>query len=170
VIPGGYPGAFRALLGAWSEEFRPLQAGESTSLDDGSTVREWTEDMVLAGASPVLSYVDGDGAGRPAVTRRDIGDGSAWYVSAALEADSAQRLVDGLIAELGLPRTVDAPAGVEAVRRRTTSGDALFLINHTSEPAHIPAGGVDLLTGDHTGPTTWVPAGGVVVVMEAPVE
>ncbi len=33
---GGYPGAFRDLLGVRVEEFLPLRQGESVSLDDGT--------------------------------------------------------------------------------------------------------------------------------------
>jgi beta-galactosidase len=167
VLPGGYPGAFRDLLGVWSEEFRPLQLGESVRLDDGSRVADWTEDTILGDAEPVIRYVDGDAAGRAAVTRRGSGKGAAWYVSTALESGSAQRIVDRLIDELTLPRTVAAPAGVEAVRRCTDTGDVLFLINHTADDAEIAVAGTDLLTGQDTGPSTLVPAGQVVAVKEA---
>jgi beta-galactosidase len=167
VLPGGYPGAFREILGAWSEEFRPLQLGDATRLDDGSAVADWTEDTVVDGAEPVIRYLDGDGAGRAAVTHHRVGAGNAWYVSAALQDESAQRIVDRLIAELALPRTVEAPAGVEAVTRRTETGDVLFLINHTSDDAEIAATGVDLLTGNVTTDTTRVPAGQVVALQKA---
>lgn len=166
IIPGGYPGAFRSMLGVWTEEFRPLQAGESVTLDDGSAVIEWTEDTVLDGAEAVIRYADGDDAGLAAVTRHAHGAGTAWYVSAALSGETAQALVDRLIRELALPRAVVAPAGLEAVRRRSDAGDVLFLINHNDEDVEVPAAGVDLLTGEQTGPATAVPAGRVVVIRE----
>lgn len=167
VLPGGYPGAFRAILGAWSEEFRPLQLRESIELDDGSTVVDWTEDTVVEHAERIIDYVNGAGAGRAAVTRHEVGSGSAWYVSTALDVESSQRIVDRLITELALPRTSEAPPGVEAVRRCTDTGDVLFLINHTSEDAEVRVAGVDLLTGNKTGPSTLVPAGRVVTLQEA---
>ena len=37
VRAGGYPGAFRDLLGVVSEEFYPLLAGDSVALDNGWT-------------------------------------------------------------------------------------------------------------------------------------
>ena len=46
----------------------------------------WTEEVILAGAKPVAWYADGPAAGGPAVTRHDLGDGRAWYVSASTDA------------------------------------------------------------------------------------
>jgi len=166
VIPGGYPGAFRGMLGAWTEEFRPLQIDEEVRLDDDSSVRDWTEDVVLDGAEPVVSHLDGATQGRAAVTRHDYGEGGAWYVSAALASSSVQRIVDRLIAELALPREVEAPPGVEAVRRRTIDGDVLFVINHTSDDVTIATGGLDLISGETSPDATVVPAGRVVAVLE----
>ena len=40
---GGYPGAFRDLLGVRVEEFFPLPAGETVALDDGGTGTLWSE-------------------------------------------------------------------------------------------------------------------------------
>ena len=53
---GGYPGAFRELLGVRAEEFFPLLAGEQVTLDDGSTADVWTEWLHPAGAEVVASY------------------------------------------------------------------------------------------------------------------
>src|SRR3712207_8672935 len=43
VVTGGYPGAFRSLLGIRSEEFYPLPPGHTRSLDNGTTAALWTE-------------------------------------------------------------------------------------------------------------------------------
>ncbi len=40
---GGYPGAFRELLGVRVEEFAPLLPGDAVTLDDGSRADLWTE-------------------------------------------------------------------------------------------------------------------------------
>ncbi len=150
VLPVAHPGAFRDLLGVWTEEFRPLQPAEVVHLSDGSAVTEWTEDTVLAGAEAVLTYADGDGAGRAAVTRHGYGAGTAWYVGAQLPAATAGALVARVVAELGLtpavlaPGGAAAPAGVEAVRRVTAHGPVLFLINHTQRDVQLAVSGVDL--------------------------
>ncbi|MQM25592.1 beta-galactosidase [Glycomyces albidus] len=171
VIPGGFPGAFRDVLGAWTDEFYPLQAGEAVALDDGAAATEWTERVVLETAEAVVSYTSSSLAGGPAVTRNRVGDGTAWYVSAHLPSASVDRIA-GLLAETaGLEPTATAPPGVEAVRRVGPEHSYLFLLNHTDTDQAVDAAGRDLLTGtDHpsgAGPLT-VPAGGVRVLRETP--
>jgi beta-galactosidase len=166
VIPGGYPGAFRDWLGVWTEEFRPLQRDEIVHLDDGSTVVEWTEDTVLAGATPVLRYADGDGVGRAAVTRHRHGAGTAWYVGAHLSAATAAQVLDQVTAGLDLPPVAVTAPGVEAVRRITPDGGVLFLLNHTDADAEVEAAGVDLITGSAVGPRFVLPARACAVVAE----
>ncbi|GAB6898796.1 beta-galactosidase [Kineosporia succinea] len=164
VRTGGYPGAFRDVLGVWADEFYPLQTEESVSLSDGGVVRDWTERVVVDDADVVLSYTSSSLAGGPAVTRRAVGAGAAWYVSAQLPGSSIEAVADRLIAETELARTVVAPAGLEAVRRIGDDAAYLFLINHRDEPVEVEAAGLDLLTDEKVGPATQIPAGGVRVV------
>ena len=78
---GGYPGAFRDLLGVRVEEFFPLGPDDTVPLADG-TGTWWSEDVTaLPGTEVVSTYAVGPLAGRPAVTRRDVGAGAAWYLS-----------------------------------------------------------------------------------------
>ncbi|WP_083403519.1 beta-galactosidase [Curtobacterium sp. MCBA15_016] len=166
VRTGGYPGAFRDVLGVWSEEFTPLQRDERVLLDDGTVVTDWAEDVVVEDADVVLRHVDGPLAGRPAVTRRAAG-GGAWYVSAMLDADGVQRIVDRIVEERAIARTVIAPPGLEAVRRVRQDGTGiLFLLNHRIDDVVLSAAGTDLLDGSGHGPETVVPAGGVRVLLE----
>jgi beta-galactosidase len=166
VITGGFPGAFRDVLGAWSDEFYPLQAGERVALDDGSIVDDWTERVHLDSAEPVVRYDSSSLAGHPAVTRRAVGNGAAWYVSVPLPDDAVDRMVARLADEAALRRTVRADPGVEAVRRVDGERSYLFLLNHTDRDRTVGAEGLDLLTREHCGPVTTVPAGGVRVLRE----
>lgn len=97
VRPGGYPGAFRELLGVRSEEFHPLQEGEAWHLQgepvDGTPVELWAEQTALRGAEAVATWADGGLAGGPAITRRAVGEGSAWYVAARPAADGTAYLL-----------------------------------------------------------------------------
>lgn len=166
IRTGGYPGAFRQVLGAWSEEFTPLQRDETRTLDDGGTVTDWAEAVVVDDADVVLRYTGGPLADRAAVTRRAVG-GGAWYVSAMLPAQTTQRLVDRVIEERALPRTVAAPPGLEAVRRVHDDGSVfLFLVNHRADDVTVTASGTDVLDGSGHGPETVVPAGRVRVLRE----
>ncbi|HEY0813498.1 MAG TPA: beta-galactosidase [Pseudonocardia sp.] len=155
---GGYPGAFRDLLGVRSEEFAPLLPGESVTLDDGSRADLWTEVLTVSGAEVVASYVDGPVAGTPAVTRQ----GTAWYVATRLDEGGTAALAERLVREAGVRQNPGARTGVEIVRR----GRYLFVLNRSDDVAEVPVDGVDLVTGAaHNGMIT-VGSGSVAVVRE----
>ncbi len=165
---GGYPGAFRDLLGVRVEEFHPLLADQSVSLvgDDGRTGRGdlWIEDLHLAGADPVLAYADGPRTGTPAVTRHTAGSGVAWYVATRTDRETTDLLLREVCDDAGVTPAAVAPTGVEVVRRRDGDDTFLFVLNHTDETASVVADGTDLVTGDVvTGSVDLVP-GGVAVV------
>lgn len=174
---GGYPGAFRELLGVRTEELYPLGADERLTLDDGTTATLWSEKTHLTGAEAVRTWADGALAGHPAVTRHAVGTGAAWYAATRLDDDAASRLTDALLAEAGVtPVVADLPSGVEVVRRHaagdgtaegaTSDATFLFVLNHTADDVVVAARGVDLLTGGSADGTLTVPAHGVAVVQE----
>jgi beta-galactosidase len=163
---GGYPGAFRDLLGVWTEEFFPLRENERVRLDDGGVVGVWTELLHLRGAEAVSSYADGPLPGVPAVTRREHGAGTAWYLACGLVDDGLRRVVDAALEGAGVPAT----PGVEIVRRRgQRDGEPvswLVAINHAAQDADVAATGVELLSGARVDGWLVVPAGAVAVVRE----
>ncbi|GGS31829.1 beta-galactosidase [Streptomyces griseoviridis] len=168
VRPGGYPGAFRELLGVRSEEFWPFLEGEAYPLDDGSTADLWGEKTRLEGAEAVRVWAGGPLAGRPAVTRRTVGRGAAWYVAARPDERGVDRLVRALLDEAGVtPEVPGLPAGVEAVRRHRADGTRyLFLLNHTAEDVEVPAHGRELLHDRAVTGAVGLPAHGSAVVRE----
>ncbi|MFJ6669828.1 beta-galactosidase [Actinosynnema sp. NPDC091369] len=165
---GGYPGAFRELLGVRTEEFHPLGADEVVALDDGSPVAVWTEHLHAEGAEVLASYADGPLPGVPAVTRNERGAGVAWYVACGLAGDGLDRLVRTAVDRAGVP--VGPGGDVEVVRRRgEVAGSAvswLVAVNHDSGDVELPAAGVELLSGARASGSVVVPAGGVVVLRE----
>ncbi|HUH07833.1 MAG TPA: beta-galactosidase [Egibacteraceae bacterium] len=164
---GGYPGAFRRLLGVRAEEFFPLRAGETVQLDDGTAGDIWTELLHPDGAEVIASYADGPLPGVPAITRHSFGSGAAWYMATSLDGPGLSLLLRRLVDEAGVSAVVEAPAGVEAVRRRSPDGTThLFLINHNDADAKVAAKGTDLITGESAEGSVRVPARGVAVVEE----
>ncbi|RCK69590.1 beta-galactosidase [Desertihabitans brevis] len=167
VYLGGYPGAFRELLGVRTEEFFPLQEDERLTLDDGTTADLWSEHTRLEGAEAVHRWVDGPLAGGPAVTRNVVGEGAAWYVATRPDEVGVARLVERVLAEAGVEPEADVLPGVEVVRRHGTDGASyLFVINHTATEATLPATGRDLVAGADVDGLLRVPAGRVAVVAE----
>ncbi|MGY5765828.1 beta-galactosidase [Brachybacterium sp. DNPG3] len=179
---GGYPGAFRELLGVRSEEFYALQEGEVLHLDDGTAADLWSEKTHLEGAEAVRTWADGELAGLPAVTRREIGgtgdDGtggdrsegaSAWYVAARPSADGLRTLVAQIADGAGVGPVLPGLArDVEAVRRIAEDGTSfLFVLNHSDADQVIAVRGRELLAGADADGALLVPAGGSAVVQEA---
>jgi beta-galactosidase len=163
---GGYPGAFRDVLGVRTEEFFPLRAGERVALDDGSSADVWTELLHLDGADPVALYEDGPLPGVPAVTRHAYGEGTAWYAATRLDTAGVRSLVDRLTADSGVDAIPPARPGVEMVRRVGDGSSYLFLLNHTDEEVVLPVGGTDLLTDTTHRDELRLDAGGVAVLRE----
>jgi len=142
---GGYPGAFRDLLGLRIEDFAPLAPDVEVSLrfaegGDGRA-RAWSELITPLGAEVVAAFADGG----PAVLRNAFGRGVAWYVGTEPEPEAAARILRRACEEAGVAPAAAAPDGVEAVRR----GDLLFLLNHGVEGVDVPvpSGCMELITG-----------------------
>ncbi|MGL5929189.1 MAG: beta-galactosidase, partial [Dermatophilaceae bacterium] len=179
----GYPGAFRELLGIRVEEFFPLRDGEHVALSGGGRGTVWSEDARVpppsgttpeAGAAPgtgttaevLRTYTGGPLAGRPAVTRRPVGDGAAWYLGTLPDDATLTSLLDDVVGAAGVEPLPVAPAGVERVRRRSASGSWLFVLNHTDEPCEVAARGHDLVTDAAAGPVLVLPPRTAAVVRE----
>lgn len=156
---GGYPGAFREVLGAWSEEFYPLQEGETFDLDNGWGGTEWTEHVHAESAETIARYRGGHLDGSPAVTLRTFPSGGrAVYVSAGLEVDAIAALVDQLIAQpTGVPGR--GVPGLEVGVRESEDERFVFLLNHGAEAATVEIDGHELLTDAPVSGTVTVPAG-----------
>ncbi|WP_433828714.1 beta-galactosidase [Actinoplanes sp. CA-015351] len=146
VGPGGYPAAFRHILGVRVTEWHPQDPGVPVHLDDGSTAFGWAERVELIGAQALARYTEGTLAGEPAVTR----NGTAWYVSAGLDDAGWERMLRTIAAEANVPPVLEGlPPEVEAVRR----GQLLFVFNHSESEASVklPSAATDAVTGRFLG-------------------
>ncbi|MFK0003449.1 beta-galactosidase [Paenarthrobacter sp. NPDC090522] len=175
---GGYPGALRNVLGAWSEEMHPL-AGEDEqvklSTPDGGTsaASYWTEHLHAGTAEVLASYASGRLAGVPAVTRNAFGQGTALYLSARLDDDLHRLLLSEELHAAGVVPELDAPAGVQVRRRAGTKADStarsfLLVLNHNDAPVQVDVhdGGTDLLSDRPVQGTVEVEANGVLILEE----
>ena len=169
VRPGGYPGAFRDLLGVRGTEFLPLLEGETVGIDglgDGVRADTWTEDLEAVDAETVATYADGPAAGKPAVTRREVGSGTAWYAATRLDAAGTDLLVARLVEESGVERLPGAGPDVEVVRRVGDDASWLFVINHGTDEVAVPVDGTDLVTGRVLDSDLVVAGGDVAIVRQ----
>ncbi|MBC7289864.1 MAG: beta-galactosidase [Actinotalea sp.] len=163
---GGYPGAFRDLLGVVADEFHPLLPGQTLTLDSGSQGSLWTEQLRTVTAKAVAHAVDGPLPGTPVITRNEHGRGTAWYVATALDPVHAADLVREVAHHAGASPMPGAGPLVEVVRRAHDDGASfLFVINHSDDVVEVPVRGREL-TQDVDVETLHVPAGAVRVVRE----
>ncbi|WP_051477132.1 beta-galactosidase [Arthrobacter sp. Br18] len=163
VRPGGYPGAFRDLLGIRSEEFFPLHPRDSLTLSNGGTATLWSEALRLEGAEAVLTYDGGHLAGGPAVTRHGFGEGRAWYTGTVLDPATLKGLLTTAAAEAGVVLP-DVQEGLEVIVRSGNGRTYVFLINHSSEDRKYRVAGTELMTAEASDNAVVVPAGAVRVV------
>ncbi|MDI6942831.1 beta-galactosidase [Microbacterium barkeri] len=141
---GGYPGAFRELLGVRVEEFRPLYDGETIRLDSGAIGTLWSEpvDLVDPGVEVLARYAESELDGSPAVTRRAVGAGSAAYVSTRLGAEGLGTIVPALLEGAGVESELpEALRGRAALTLRGSDGARFaFVLNRTDD--ELPLDGV----------------------------
>ena len=167
---GGYPGAFRDLLGVRVEEFDPLLAGESVPIDglaEGATGTVWTEAATATTAEVLATYGGGPLAGRPVLTRNTGGTGEAWYLGTRLDPAAHAALVGRLLRVAGVEPVLplaEWPAGLDVVKRSSGEAEYVFAINHSADAIAVPVRGQDLLTGRDWAQTDEVGAGGVAVI------
>ncbi|WP_411722032.1 beta-galactosidase [Mycetocola sp.] len=164
-VHGTYPGVLRDLLGVRVEEIFPLFEDERVTLDNGWTGSIWTELTHLDGATAVAGYATGELEGVPAITRNTVGAGSASYVATHLDAESTGALVDDLVSRANLRPVAVADRGLELTRRVGDDRSWLFAINHSPDPLHLDAAGLDLVTGNRFEAGAVAP-GSVVVLRE----
>ncbi|MEV8240765.1 beta-galactosidase [Microbacterium testaceum] len=163
---GGYPGAFRDLLGIVSEEFAPLGPAQTVTLDDGSTASVWSERLRVTDADVDARFIDGPAAGGPARTRRAVGEGSAWYLATLPSPADYRALLSRAAQDAGIP-TTPVPLGVDVIRRVGDDRAFLFVVNHTTDTVEIAAQGRDAISGETVAGLVRVAGGAVRIIEEA---
>jgi len=150
---GGYPAPFREMLGLSVVDWLPLADKEEVKLDfaDGTQGRAdlWSELVELHGAKEVATYAEGRLKGRAAVTRHDHGSGRAIYLSTRLDQPAMARVIVSACADAGVEAVMEAPSGVEVVRRHLARSSILFLLNHRDLDVDVPIAqaGTNLVDG-----------------------
>lgn len=172
VRPNGYPGAFRALIGAKIDEYWPARPGErfTVAFADGRTASAswWREDIHLEGGTALATYADGLLRGRAAVVANSFGSGRVVYFATLLEEAAFDAvLLDEVRAAGVTDRFRGVPSHIECTARRDGRNEYVFLLNHGADaPATVPLDGrgTDLLTGEEVaGEVRLDPLGAAVV-------
>jgi len=160
IHPGGYPGAFRELLGVRAEEFGGLLAGQTVSLSGdlpaGATGSLLTHDVNVEPDVEVLArFTDGPFPGVPAVTGRAVGAGRASFVATVPDRQTLHGLLGLFAADAGIasPLPAEVHGSVQLAVRQSDTQDYLFYINHSAQAVTVPLSAAD-------GPLTALELGG----------
>lgn len=156
VVPGGYPGKLRDLMGVWVEEIDALAPDETIEVH-GDAVDAKGEIVASIihreGARRLATYGGGEFyAGHSALTVNTYGKGKAYFVGTPLGETGMSAFMAPIIKELGL-KPLDTPEDVSlSVRYGDDGVRYAFLINNNSESDKRLCldelnGGVELLTG-----------------------
>lgn len=169
---GGYPAPFREMLGLRVEDFAPMVEGEGNRLVTGEgsayPCDTWADLVHVEDAEVFARYGDGFYAGTPAVTRHVFGDGVACYLGTRPAEGYMGLLLWRLCRDAGIGLSLDAPPGVETVRRTSDEASFLFVLNHNEEAAQVELEGpaTDLLTGEGREGTLTLEPFGVAVLRD----
>lgn len=155
VVPGGYPGKLRDLMGAWVEEIDALAPDETIEVH-GDAVDAKGEIVASIihreGARRLATYGGGEFyAGHSALTVNTYGKGKAYFVGTPLDETGMSAFMAPIIKELGL-KPLDTPEDVSlSVRYGDDGVRYAFLINNSESDKRLCLdelnGGVELLTG-----------------------
>ena len=155
VVPGGYPGKLRDLMGVWVEEIDALAPDETIEVH-GDAVDAKGEIVASIihreGARRLATYGGGEFyVGHSALTVNTYGKGKAYFVGTPLDETGMSAFMAPIIKELGL-KPLDAPEDVSlSVRYGDDGVRYAFLINNSESDKRLCLdelnGGVELLTG-----------------------
>ena len=155
VVPGGYPGKLRDLMGVWVEGIDALAPDETIEVhgDAVDAKGEIVANIIhREGARRLAAYGGGEFyAGHSALTINTYGKGKAYFVGTPLDETGMSAFMASIIKELGL-KPLDTPEDVSlSVRYGDDGVRYAFLINNSESDKRLCLdelnGGVELLTG-----------------------
>lgn len=155
VVPGGYPGKLRDLMGVWVEEIDALAPDETIEVhgDAVDAKGEIVASIIHREGARRLATYGGDEfyAGHSALTVNTYGKGKAYFVGTPLDETGMGAFMAPIIKELGL-KPLDTPEDVSlSVRYGDDGVRYAFLINNSESDKRLCLdelnGGVELLTG-----------------------
>lgn len=158
VILGGYPGAFKKLLGIWVEEIDSLYPGvknkivktKDSFIDKDEYECELICDVVHAEGAKVLATFGKEFyVGSPSITENTFGKGKAVYIASSPEQNFIKMLTNHYCENCGITSIIKPQIGVEVSQRKKGEDCFTFVLNHNESEAKIkvsnPENYVDLL-------------------------
>lgn len=171
------PGLLAPVFGIEIQEYETIPASAAHPFVGrdpvaGTFTGTLSADWVIPGTAETLaSYRDWHLQPYAAATRNRFGRGTAYYIGTIAREDAFyDAVVRAALAGGGVSAPVVPPAGVEVSVRTGPRAELLFLINHTEEEktVRVPAGRVELLSGEVTRDELTLGRFGVAVIRMRP--
>lgn len=141
VLPGGYPGELKDILGIWVEENDALPEGEENAfIYEGN---QYPADVLCdlmhleGGAKSISVYEKDFYQGTPVLTKNHYGKGTAYYVGTRSNAEFYRHFLKNIFQEARVEPVMVTPEGVEAAVRENEKGRTLFLLNHAVDSKQV---------------------------------
>lgn len=173
ILLGGYPGAFRNLLGIWVEEFDALSSDEKNGIlmNDGTKYEcgFWCDIIHLQGASALGVYESDFYKGVPCITENKYGEGIAVYIGTKPSLSCVEVLLNKYCKKQKINGVMETPQGVEACIREDDKEELLFLMNNTEELQEISMknyGEYKFLVGEKKDSNLSLPGKGTVICIK----
>lgn len=166
---GGFPGdGLKDLFGVISEEIDTLYPSDTNAVhfpdDMVGQVRDYAEVLRVNDARTYATYESDYYAGMPAVTVKDTGKGSAYYVAARLDNESMQNLFGRILKRAGVS-IKRMPLGVECHTREADGKVYTFYLNCSEQEQSVSdVHGYDLITEKQMDGTLTLPKYGVAIL------
>jgi beta-galactosidase len=169
------PGLLRDVMGVELVDYQPIYSEKQTVAFSGALAganaecHVWADILAPQKAEVLATYAGGSYAGKAAITSNSFGRGKAIYLGAHLEPAVLARVLLTLIARAGVPRQVEAPAGVEITTRRTERQAWTYVLNHTAKEQSVTMTGTYVDARDRaaiSGPVRLEPYGVRVLLKE----
>ena len=140
VLLGGYPGAFRTVLGLWIEEIEGLYPdAKNQIMERGGDSWDCGEicDLICIETADVLgTYGKEFYQGRPCFTKNCFGQGQAFYVGTSPEYGFVKKILKDICREEGIS-IMEIPKDIEYVETEKEETRIVFLLNHGIHPREI---------------------------------
>jgi beta-galactosidase len=137
VVPTIIPPLLKEVLGIGIDEAFALKPGQKNRiLTTGGgeyQVSIWIDLIRPEGAEVLAWYTDDWYRDSAAVTRHRYGKGVAYYIGTMPEGRYLEMELSSILAEAGVRPVLDCARSVWALKRTSSRGDVIFLLNPTSE-------------------------------------
>jgi len=153
IYLGGYPGAYKDVLGIYIEEFAPMEKGKEhqiiTNTGEIYANSIWEEKIHLKSARSLAYFNEGYLKGSPAITVNQYYQGTALYIGTKPQKEYLEQIIHYILKLRNVQTSLEVPEDVEITKRYDENNEFYFILNHSNDEKIIKLDDeyINLLTG-----------------------